>query len=223
MVVEYRKLHGWDVSIREAREIQLRLREMLQPVWDGRKIDTIAGTDVGLPDKHTVRATVVVLSFPELEVVESSVCTQACTFPYVPGFLTFREAPGLLSALEGIETTPDVILCDGQGIAHQRRMGLAAHMGLLLDTPVIGCAKSVLCGTFDEPGQDRGAYSYMFDKGEIVGAALRTRERVKPVYVSTGNRVDLETAIAIVLACSPKYRIPRPLRLAHRLSTGGAV
>jgi deoxyribonuclease V len=221
--VEYRKLHPWNVSVREAMEIQLRLREMLEPVWDGRKINTIAGTDVGLPDKNTVCATVVVLSFPDLDVLESSVSTQDCTFPYVPGLLTFREAPGLLSALENLETTPDVILCDGQGIAHQRRMGLAAHMGLLLDMPVIGCAKSVLCGTYEEPRRERGSYSYMFDKGETIGAALRTRQGVKPVYVSTGNHVDLQTAIDIVLACSPEYRIPRPIRLAHRLSIGGMV
>ena len=221
--MEHRKLHSWNVSTREARDIQLRLRDRLQPIWDGRKVSTVAGADVGFPDKNTVLATVVVLSFPELEVLESSLSTQDCTFPYVPGLLTFREAPGLLSALENIETAPDVLLCDGQGIAHQRRMGLAAHVGLLLDIPVIGCAKSVLCGTFDEPGERRGDYSYMFDKGEIVGAAVRTRDRVKPVYVSTGNRIDLTTAIDLVLRCSPKYRIPRPLRLAHRLSTGEAV
>lgn len=221
--MEYRKLHSWNVSTREARDIQLRLRDKLQPVWDGRKVRTVAGADVGFPDKNTVLATVVVLSFPDLEVLESSLSTQDCTFPYVPGLLTFREAPGLLSALESIETTPDVLLCDGQGIAHQRRMGLAAHMGLLLAIPVIGCAKSVLCGAFDQPGEKRGDYSYMFDKGEIIGAAVRTRDRVKPVYVSTGNRIDLATAIDLVLRCSPKYRIPRPLRLAHNLSTGEAV
>jgi deoxyribonuclease V len=201
----------------------MRLRDKVRPVWDGRKIETVAGTDVGFPEKNTVLASVAVLSFPGLEVLETAVSTQDCTFPYVPGLLTFREAPGLLSALESIRTVPDVLLCDGQGIAHQRRMGLAAHMGLLLDIPVLGCAKSVLCGTFDEPGKTRGSFSYMSDKGETVGAAVRTRDGVKPVYVSIGNRIDLATAVDTVLKCSPRYRIPRPLRLAHKLSAGEVV
>lgn len=221
--MRHRDLHRWDVTTREAKDIQLRLRERIRPVWDGRKIRTVAGSDVGFPDKKTVLATVVVLSFPELEVLESSVSIQDCTFPYVPGLLTFREAPGLLAAIDGIKIVPDVLLCDGQGIAHQRRMGLAAHIGLLVDCPVIGCAKSVLCGTYEEPGKERGARSLMVDNGEVIGAAVRTRERVKPVYVSVGNRVDLGTAVDVVLECSPKYRIPHPLRLAHRLSVGGSV
>ena len=222
--MEYRKLHSWDVSTQEAKQIQLRLKDMIQPVWGGGKISTVAGADVGFPDKHTVLAAVVVLSFPELEVLERSVSTQDVTFPYVPGFLSFREVPGLLSALESIRQTPDVLLCDAQGIAHQRRMGLAAHVGLLVDTPVLGCAKSVLFGRFSPPGERRGSYSYMRDgEGEIIGAAVRTRDRVKPVYVSIGNRIDLETAIDVVLRCSTKFRIPRPLRLAHRLSVGENV
>lgn len=222
--MEFRNLHSWNVSTREAKEIQLRLRYLVEPIWDGRKIETVAGADVGFPDKHTVLAAVVVLSFPELEVVERSVSTQDVTFPYVPGFLSFREVPGLLSALENIRHTPDVLLCDAQGIAHQRRMGLAAHVGLLVDVPVLGCAKSVLYGKFSPPGEKRGAYSHMLDdEGRVIGAAVRTRDRVRPVYVSIGNRIDLETAIDTVLACSVKYRIPRPLRLAHRLSVGEDV
>ena len=222
--MEHRNLHPWNVSIRQAKEIQLRLRDMIEPVWDGRKINTVAGADVGFPDKNTVLAAVVVLSFPDLEIVERSVSTQDCTFPYVPGYLSFREVPGLLSALENIETRPDVLLCDAQGIAHRRRMGLAAHIGLLVDTPVVGCAKSVLYGRFAPPGDERGAYSHMFDPdGEVVGAAVRTRDRVKPVYVSIGNRIDLDTAISVVLGCSTGYRKPRPLRLAHRLSVGETV
>ena len=178
---------------------------------------------MGFPDKNTVRATVVVLSVPEFEVIESSVSMQDCTFPYVPGLLTFREAPGLLAALEDIQTEPDVLLCDGQGMAHQRRMGLACHVGLLVDCPVIGCAKSVLCGTFDEPSPLRGATSPMMDSDEVIGAAVRTRDRVKPVYVSVGNRIDLATAVRVVLMCAAKYRIPEPLRLAHRLSVGESI
>jgi deoxyribonuclease V len=219
--MKYRELHPWDVTTGEAKEIQLRLRELIAPVWEGGKVQTLAGADVGFPDRRTVLAAVVVMTFPGLEVIETSVKTQPCEFPYVPGLLAFREVPGLLAALTDIGTEPDVLLCDAQGIAHQRRMGLATHVGILLDRPVIGCAKSVLYGVFDQPDQEKGSYSYMYDEaGEIIGAALRTRRSVTPVYVSIGNRIDLQTAIDIVLRCSPKYRIPEPLRLAHKLSVG---
>jgi len=222
--VEYRNLHPWDVSTHEAKEIQLRLRDMIEPVWDGRTVSTVAAADVGFPDKHTVLAAVVVVSFPDLEILERSVSTQEVTFPYVPGFLSFREVPGLLQALESIRRTPDVLLCDAHGMAHQRKMGLAAHVGVLMDMPVVGCAKSVLYGSFSRPDEKRGSFSHMLGKdGEVIGAAVRTRDRVKPVYVSIGNRIDLETAIDLVLKCSPKYRIPRPLRLAHQLSVGKNV
>jgi len=219
-----RNLHPWDVTTTQAREIQDNLRDMITPVWDGRVVSTVAGTDVGFPDKQTVRAAVVVLTWPDLKVVATHVITQPCIFPYVPGLLAFREIPGLLSALEGIDDEPDVIFCDAQGIAHRRRMGLAAHVGILLDRPVIGCAKSVLYGKFAGPSDERGSHSHMFDdQGEIIGAAVRTRHAVKPVYVSIGNRIDLDTAIDMVLECSPKYRIPIPLRLAHNLSVGEEV
>lgn len=222
--MEYRNLHPWDVSTHEAKEIQLRLRDMIEPVWDGRTVSTVAAADVGFPDKHTVLAAVVVVSFPDLEILERSVSTQEVTFPYVPGFLSFREVPGLLQALESIRRTPDVLLCDAHGMAHQRKMGLAAHVGVLMDMPVVGCAKSVLYGSFSRPDEKRGSFSHMLGKdGEVIGAAVRTRDRVKPVYVSIGNRIDLETAIDLVLKCSPKYRIPRPLRLAHQLSVGKNV
>jgi deoxyribonuclease V len=222
--LRYRKLHAWDVTTREAREIQDRLKDMIDPVWDGRTVRTVAGTDVGFPDKQTVKAAVVILTWPDLEVITTHSVTQRCTFPYVPGLLAFREIPGLLSALEGVDDEPDVIFCDAQGIAHRRRMGLAAHVGILLGRPVIGCAKSVLYGRFDEPPVERGSYSHMLDdKGDIIGAAVRTRRAVRPVYVSVGNRIDLETAIGMVLECSPKYRIPIPLRLAHKLSVGEEV
>jgi deoxyribonuclease V len=139
----------------------------------------------------------------------------------VPGLLSFREIPALLEALERLKTEPDVLMCDAQGIAHRLRMGLAAHVGILLDRPVLGCAKSVLYGTFEEPGREKGSRSYMHDsEGEVIGAAVRTRTSVKPVYVSIGHKIDLEKSIELVLACSPRYRIPVPLRLAHNLSVG---
>ncbi len=219
-----RVLHPWDVTPREARSIQLKLRDMIDPVWDGREVRTLAAADVGFPDKQTVRAAVVVLTYPDLKVVETSVSTCPCTFPYVPGLLAFREIPGLLGALECVRSEPDVLMCDAQGIAHRLKVGLAAHAGILLDRPVLGCAKSVLYGTFDEPGKKKGSVSYMRDKqGEVIGAAVRTRTSVKPVYVSMGNKIDLEKSIELVLACSPKYRIPVPLRLAHKLSVGEEI
>jgi deoxyribonuclease V len=222
--LKYRRLHRWDVTTREAKELQLRLKDMIEPVWDGRAVNLVAAADVGFPDKRTVRAAVVVLTWPDLKVVETRVETQRCTFPYVPGLLAFREVPGLLGALEELESEPDVLMCDAQGIAHRRRMGLATHVGILLERPVIGCAKSVLYGKFDEPAVERGSVSYMLDDaGETIGAAVRTRCNVKPVYVSIGNMIDLDTAVDMVLAGSPRYRIPVPLRLAHKLSVGEKV
>jgi deoxyribonuclease V len=209
------------VTTAEAREIQMRLSALVDATWDGRAVRTIAGADVGFPDKSTVLAAVVVLSFPELKVIETGVARRPCTFPYVPGLLAFREVPGLLAALEGLRTDFDLLMCDAQGLAHPRRMGLATHVGVLLDRPVIGCAKSLLYGKFEGVPEGRGSYSLMLDDdGGTIGAALRTRDGVEPVYVSVGNRIDLDSVIKFVLACSVKYRIPEPLRAAHKLSTG---
>jgi deoxyribonuclease V len=217
-------LHDWNVSTREAREIQNSLRKKVKASWDRRQVRTMAGADVGFIDKATVLAAVVVLSFPDLDVIESRVNRAPCTFPYVPGLLSFREIPALLGCLDKVRTQPDVLMCDGQGLAHPRKMGLATHVGILLGVPVIGCAKSVLCGEFEEPPKRKGSFSYMYDKkGEIIGAAVRTRNMVKPVYVSVGNRIDLAASIDLVLKCSPRYRIPEPLRLAHYLSIGGRI
>jgi deoxyribonuclease V len=222
--LKYRKLHAWNVTTGEAKEIQYRLGEMIDRTWEGRPVRVLAGADVGFPDRSTVLAAVVVLTYPELRVIETRISKSRCTFPYIPGYLAFREVPGVLAALEGIKTEPDMLMCDAQGVAHPRRMGLATHVGVLVDCPVIGCAKSVLCGKFEEPAQEKGSYSYMYDDaGEVIGAAVRTRRSVQPVYVSIGNRIDLETAIDLVLNCSFKYRIPEPLRLAHKLSVGGEV
>lgn len=219
--MKHRRLHPWDVSTAEAKEIQCALISRLEPVWDGRDIGMIAAADVGFPDKSTVLAAVVVLTFPDLEVVETRVNRAKCGFPYVPGYLSFREVPALLGCLEMVRTEPDVLLCDAQGLAHPRRMGLATHVGILLDSPVVGCAKSVLYGEFKQPGRKRGSISYMHDRaGEVIGAAVRTRDNVKPVYVSVGNKIDLATSVGLVLECSPRYRIPEPLRLAHNLSVG---
>lgn len=219
-----RNLHRWDVSPKQAIEIQRDLRHLVESKWENKEIHTIAGVDVSFPAKQTVMAAVVILSWPSLKVVESRTKTRESTFPYVPGLLAFREVPVLLDVLQDLKIEPDLLMCDAQGIAHQRGMGMASHLGILLDKPSIGCAKSLLYGTVEEPDQERGAISYILDKsGNVIGAAVRTRDRTKPVYVSIGNKIDLKTAIDFVLATSKGYRIPEPLRLAHMLSIGGGV
>jgi len=212
------------VTPKEAIQIQYRLSALVEPVWDGREISTIAGVDVSLPDRKTVLGAVVILSWPDLRVLETLTSTEPCRFPYVPGLLAFREVPVLLGALSRVRIEPDLLLCDAQGLAHQRRMGLATHLGILLEKPAVGCAKSVLYGTYEEPADEKGSVAYMYDDaGEVIGAAVRTRQGVKPVYVSIGNKIDLEKSIEIVLHCSTKYRIPEPLRLAHKLSEGETI
>jgi len=209
-------LHSWQVSTAQAIEIQMKLAE--QVARDGEAISPhmIAGVDISV-DKKTGMGTgaVVVLSYPELNLVEVRVVTDRLKFPYVPGFLSFREAPMILAACERLTVTPDLILVDGQGIAHPRRMGLASHLGLFLDTPAIGCAKSRLCGCHEEPGAEAGCYAELRDADEVIGVALRTRSGVKPVYVSIGHRIDLPSAMHWVLACCRGYRLPEPTRLAH--------
>ncbi len=163
---------------------------------------------------------VVVLSYPELRVMETKVVRGRLDFPYLPGYLCFREAALVLAACEGLRITPELILVDGQGIAHPRRFGLASHLGLFLDTPTIGCAKSRLCGSHETPGIEPGSYAEVRDKGETIGVALRTRLGVKPVYVSIGHKVDLEAAVHWVLECCRGYRLPEPTRLAHLVAGG---
>jgi deoxyribonuclease V len=163
---------------------------------------------------------VVVLNYPELRLVETKVIRGRVDFPYVPGLLSFREAPLTLAACEKLGIIPDLVLVDGQGIAHPRRFGLASHLGLFLDTPTIGCAKSRLCGRHEEPGDNPGSYAEVVDRGETIGVALRTKPGSKPVYVSIGHKVDLEAAIYWVLECCRGYRLPEPCRLAHLASIG---
>lgn len=179
----------------------------------------VAGADLAFADGGRVaRAAVVVLSYPALDLVEQRTARRRVRFPYVPGLLSFREVPALLAAFARLRTTPDLILCDGQGIAHPRRFGLACHLGVLLEVPTIGAAKSRLVGEHDEPGEAKGAWARLIHRGEVVGAALRTRARTRPLYVSVGHRVGLRTAIRTVLACTPRYRLPETTRLADRLS-----
>jgi len=212
----------WTVTPAEGIEIQKRLRGLVKRTWDGRRIELVAGADVHFPSRGAVRAAITVLAYPSLEIVESSIYEGACTFPYIPGLLSFREIPPLLEAWDRLGAKPDCILCDGQGIAHPRGLGLASHFGLILQVPTIGCAKSPLYGSFDEPGRKRGDTSRIEDPaGRTIGLVVRTRDRTKPLYVSVGHLVSLRKASSLVLSCSKRFRIPEPLRAAHRLAGTG--
>lgn len=212
--------HRWDLSVDEARALQPALAEKVlrETTFDPATVSTVAGVDVGFRN-DIAHAAIVVLSYPDLELVDQAVGQAPVTFPYVPGLLTFREGPSVLHALERLTTWPDLLIFDGHGVAHPRRIGLAAHIGVILDHPSIGCAKSRLIGTHDEPGGAVGDWVPLTDSGEIIGAVVRTRAKVKPLFVSTGHRVDLTTAIAVVLGCNRGYRLPETTRLAHKLAS----
>ena len=212
--------HSWDVSIAEAIAIQQQLQKAVVRQNALGLVQRVAGVDVGFEQQGKVaRAAVVVLSFPELVVQESVLARQKTIFPYVPGLLSFREAPVILQALAQLTSPPDLLLCDGQGLAHPRRCGLACHLGLLSEIPSIGVAKSRLLGTHVSLGEQRGDWQPLWDGDEIIGAALRTRSGTKPLYVSIGHRIDLVTALDYVLACAPRYRLPETTRQAHRLAS----
>lgn len=210
--------HRWDLSAKEAKALQPRLAEKVldQTAFDPATLGTVAGVDVGFR-KDVAHAAIVVLSYPDLRTVDQALGRAPVTFPYVPGLLTFREGPSVLNALEQLTIWPELLIFDGHGIAHPRRIGLAAHMGVLLDHPSIGCAKSRLIGTHDEPGEAVGDWTPLTDRGEIVGAVVRSRAKMKPLFVSIGHRVDLPTAIAVVLSCTRGYRLPETTRRAHKL------
>jgi len=209
------------MSPSEAIELQKELAGEVRRTGSIAAPRHIAGVDISVNRwAGTGTAAVVVLSYPSLEPVEVKVVTDRLNFPYVPGLLSFREAPLILAACEKLTVTPDIIMVDGQGIAHPRRVGLASHLGLCLDVPTIGCAKSRLCGECGEPGNGVGNYAELLDGGEVIGVVLRTRTGVKPVYVSIGHRIDLAAAINWVMACCRGYRLPEPTRLAH-MAAGG--
>jgi deoxyribonuclease V len=210
--------HPWDVSPDEAQQIQERLAPKVTetPFSDG--VETVAGIDVSIRD-DTAQAAVVVLRLPDLDVIDEAIHRCEVPFPYVPGLLSFRETPPVLPALEQLSVTPDVLMTDSHGRAHPRRFGFACHLGVLLDHPTLGVAKSILVGephgTLDS---EKGNHVPLVDDDETVGAVLRTRTDVNPVYVSVGHRITLDDAIALTLACSPRYKIPEPTRQAHKLS-----
>jgi deoxyribonuclease V len=216
-----RALHAWEVSPHEAIAIQKRLRAEVNAAEPLGDIHYIAGADIATSkDSPKAYAGVVVLSYPELEVVEERGSEDAVRFPYVPGLLAFREGPPLIKVFERLTTEPDVIVFDGQGLAHPRGMGIATHLGLVFDKPTIGCAKSLLYGRYQEPGQEKGAWAELRDpQGHVIGAVVRSKPKTTPIFVSIGHRIDLLTAIRLLLDCTRGVRIPEPTRLAHNLVT----
>ncbi|MFC2007142.1 deoxyribonuclease V [Chloroflexota bacterium] len=215
------RLHDWQVSAGRAREIQNELAGRVSRISEVGTPRFIAGADISVNRATGIgTGAVVVLNYPELELVETSVVKGRLEFPYVPGLLSFREVPLILAACEKINLSPGLILVDGHGIAHHRRLGLACHLGLFFKTPTIGCAKSRLCGREELPGHEAGSYAEIVDGDEVIGVTLRTRREVKPLYVSTGHKVDLHDAIHWVLMCCRGYRLPEPTRLAHLLAGG---
>jgi deoxyribonuclease V len=214
--VKIQQLHSWQMSIAQAKQIQSELANQVSRKSKTIKPSFIAGVDISAPDSRGIaRAAAVILNYPKLEVIEVETAEDKLNFPYIPGFLSFREAPLVLAACQKLSIDPDLILVDGQGIAHPRRFGIASHIGLLLDIPTIGCAKSRLCGTHVSVTAKAGAYAELTDNGEIIGVALRTKDDVSPIYVSIGHKIDLPAAIHWVLECCRGQRLPEPSRLAH--------
>lgn len=213
--------HVWPHTLEEAIAIQEELRsEVITEDQLQEPIEYVAGVDMGFEADGTIsRAAVAVLSFPDLQVIETTIAYRPTSFPYIPGFLSFREIPAVLDALEKVQIIPDIILCDGQGIAHPRRFGIASHLGVILDMTTIGVAKSLLIGKHQELPDTKGSWQPLIHRRETIGAVLRTRAGVKPVYVSSGHRISLPTAIDYVLRCTPKYRLPETTRVADKIAS----
>jgi deoxyribonuclease V len=207
---------SWNLSLQEAAALQQKLARQIRLTRriKIKDIKTVAGIDTHYHNGRA-KAAVVCLRMSDLTTVGYATAVRRATFPYIPGLLSFRECPVALDAIDNLSSSPDVLICDGQGIAHPRRFGLACHIGLLADIPSIGCAKTWLSGHYAEPGKDKGKYSYLRDGKEIIGAVVRTRMEVKPLYVSVGYRMNLQDSIRIVLKCCRRYRLPEPIRLAH--------
>jgi deoxyribonuclease V len=216
----YEQLHEWDLTPREAIELQKSLRERVRLAAPRKRIELIAGADISFNKfEPIVYAGIVVLRLPSLDVVEEAGVVSETRFPYVPGLLSFRETPSVLAAWSKLKTEPEAIVLDGQGIAHPRRFGIASHLGLLTKRPALGCAKSILVGRHEELGEERGSRAPLVDpkRGDMVGYALRTKRRVQPVYVSPGHLIDFDSAVELMLACDGGYRVPEPTRRAHLL------
>jgi deoxyribonuclease V len=207
----------WPTNINDAKEIQQALQQKIVISPLNRNPRSIAGVDAAFLDNRVI-GVACLFAFPELQLIEEVYAVLPSSLPYIPGFLSFREGPALIEALKKLTSRPDVILFDGQGIAHPKRLGIAAHIGVLLDTPSVGCAKSRLVGTYEDPGLKKGDWSALHYRNELVGSVVRTRDYTRPVFVSPGHMADVKTARDIVLACSTEFRIPEPLRMADRVS-----
>ncbi len=219
MVFNVHHAHRWDVTPKEAVSIQRALAAEVCDEPLAAPPQTIAGIDVSIRG-DLAQAAIVVLRFPELDIVDRAVWRTQVPFPYVPGLLSFREMPVILPALERLSVRPDVLVTDSHGLAHPRRFGLACHLGVVLDCPTLGVAKTLFVGQYEEPGLEKGSRSPLIDTktGDLLGTVLRTRTRVKPVYISIGHRITLEESVSLMLACAPRYKIPEPTRQAHLLS-----
>ena len=212
--------HPWVKTVGEAKLIQAQLRDKVIDADELGEVRYVAGVDIGFKNNYTIsQAAIAILTYPELELVEQAIARIPTTFPYVPGYLSFREIPAILAALPQIKTTPNLILCDGQGYAHPRRLGLACHLGVLLDIPTIGVAKSLLIGTHEAVPLEKGSWQPLLDKEETIGVVLRSRTKVKPIYVSIGHKISLPTAINYVMGCLTKYRLPETTRWADKLAS----
>ena len=209
--------HGWDLTQAQAVAVQQKLRSGVvsdRPI-DFHRIRLVAGVDVSVKDERS-RAAIVVLTYPDFRVVETALAEAPTPFPYVPGLLTFREGPVLEKAFAALRAEPDAFLFDGMGIAHPRRMGIAAHMGLWLERPTIGCGKTRLVGRHGPVPEEKGGHTPLVDCGETIGAVVRTRTGTNPLFISPGHLADVPSAMALTLACAVRYRLPEPTRLAHR-------
>ena len=219
--MKFTALHDWQVTPTQAKQVQRRLAGKVLRENRISEVRLVAGVDISAPNREGVaRAAVVVLSYPGMELVGGRVVWRKVNFPYIPGLLSFRESPLILAACEELKMDPDLILVDGQGLAHPRRFGLASHLGVILDKPTIGCAKSRLCGQHEEVGPELGDWAQLIDQGEVIGAVLRTKRDSKPLYISIGHKVDLESALKWTLSCCRGYRLPEPTRLAHLAASG---
>lgn len=213
--------HKWDVTTQQAKEIQLELKKHVILEDQISTVNFVAGVDVGFEEQNTItRAAIAVLTYPGLDLFEHTIARLPTQFPYIPGYLSFREVPAVLKALESIKQLPDILLCDGQGIAHPRRLGIACHLGVLTDIPSIGVAKSRLIGTHAPVAEEKGSWVELKDKQDIIGAVLRTRSKIKPLYISPGHKITLNTSVKYVMQCVTRYRLPETTRWAHRLASG---
>jgi len=218
--VELKYQHDWKVTPQQAISIQKELQKKIITKDSFGEIKQVAGVDVGFEEEGKItRAAIAILDFPSLQLNEVVIGRCKTEFPYVPGLLSFRELPAVIKGLEKLEQLPDLLLCDGQGFAHPRRFGLACHLGLITDIPSLGVGKTRLIGKYQEVPNQKGTWQPLMGKEECIGAVLRTRVNVKPIYISIGHRICLETAIDFVMQCTTRFKLPETTRIAHKYAS----